>query len=420
MIQGHCGIFLCFTFFFVTLPNNSHLTVMDLSTYFEPVSLDDIQFVHNDFFPHIGDRIQTYTTENGFPETKKQHLALLGVCDDRAAVNNSGCKDAPNEVRKKFYSLSLPNYDLKIVDLGNMVMGNTAEDTYYALAHTIATLIHRNVVPIVIGGGNDLAFAIYKAYEKLCQIVNICAIDPRFDLGTNESAIDSQSYLNSIIMSQPNFLFSFTNIGYQSYFVDQQYIKLMNDLHFDTYRLGVVQNDLNESEPLLRNADFISIDLSAVRQSDAPANGNPTPHGFYGEQLCTMTRFAGISDKLSCIGFFEMNPRFDNNGQTAHLVAHAIWYFIEGFYGRKSDFPYKDKQNYRRYIVPLIGDESMEIIFYKSKKSDRWWMEIPCPDDRQDKYARHLLLPCSYRDYQQALNNEIPERWWTCYNRILN
>ncbi len=392
---------------------------MDLSTYFEPVSLDDLGLEHSDFFPHISDRIVTYTVENGFPETKKQHLALLGINDDRGAVNNAGCKDAPNEIRKKFYNLSLPSYDMKIVDLGNIAAGNTVEDTYYAVTNVIAALLHRNIVPIVLGGGQDFSFAIYKAYEKMGQIINICAIDPRFDLGPEDEELNSTSYLSKIIVQQPNFLFNFTNIGYQSYLVDKQYVKLMNDLHFDAFRLGVVQSELNETEPLIRNADFLSIDMASVRQGDAPANGNPTPHGFYGEQMCTMTRFAGISDKLSCIGFFEVNPKYDINGQTAHLVSHAIWYFIEGFYSRKSDFPYKDKHNYRRYIVPMIGDDSMEIVFYKSKKSDRWWMEIPCPQEQQDKYARHLLLPCSIRDYQQALNNEIPERWWTFYNRIV-
>ncbi|MBR4803997.1 MAG: formimidoylglutamase [Bacteroidales bacterium] len=392
---------------------------MDLSTYFEPVSYDDIRLVHSDFFPNIGDRIQAYTTENGFPDIKKQHIALFGVCDDRRSVNNSGCDAAPDEVRKKFYNLSLPSYDMKIVDLGNMVKGNTPEDTYFALTEVVATLLHHNIVPIVIGGGNDLAYAIYKAYEKLGQIINICGIDPRFDLGPDEGELNSQSYLTKIITSQPNFLFNFTNIGYQSYLVDKQYIKLMNDLHFDAFRLGVIQNSINESEPLLRNADFVSVDMASVRQSDAPANGNPTPHGFYGEQLCAMARFAGISDKLTCIGFFELNPRFDINGQSAHLVSHAIWYFIEGFYSRNSDFPYKDKHNYRRYIVPMLDNESIQLVFYKSKKSERWWMEIPCPTENHDKYARHLLLPCSYRDYQQALENEIPERWWTYYNRMM-
>lgn len=393
---------------------------MDLSIYFEPVSREDIQFVYNDFFPHIGDRIKTYTQDDGFPEIKKQHLALLGVCDDRGTINNSGCAAAPDEIRKKFYGLSLPNYDMKIVDLGNIVKGEKNEDTYFALTETLVALLRHNVVPIILGGGHDLTFAVYKAYEKLGQIINICAIDPRFDLAPDSEPLNSSSYLGKIILSKPNFLFNFTNIGYQSYLVDKRYLRLMGDLHFDAFRLGVVQNDINESEPIIRNADFLSVDMAAVRQSDAPANGNPTPHGFYGEQLCTMSRFAGISDKLSCIGFFELNPRFDINGQSAHLVSHAIWYFIEGFYSRKSDFPYKDRHNYRRYIVPMVDNDSIQMVFYKSKKSGRWWMEVPCPTEKQNKYARHLLLPCSYHDYQQALENEIPERWWTYYNRMMN
>ena len=125
-----------------------------------------------------------------------------------------------------------------------------------------------------------------------------------------------------------------------------------------------------------------------------------------------------MSDKLSSIGFFELNPRFENNGQTAHLVAHAIWYFIEGFYNRRSDFPYIDKQNYKRYTVPM-HNEGLELVFYKSKKSDRWWMEIPCDEQMKQRYARHLLVACSYADYQTALNNDIPERWWRFYNKLV-
>jgi hypothetical protein len=174
---------------------------------------------------------------------------------------------------------------------------------------------------------------------------------------------------------------------------------------------------MEEVEPLVRNADMVNIDVGAIRQSDAPANGNPSPHGFYGEEVCQIARYAGMSDKLSSIGFFELNPKFENNGQTAHLVAHAIWYFIEGFYSRMSDFPYIDKQNYKRYTVPL-NDDTMELIFYKSKKSDRWWIEIPCDESMKEKYSRHLLVPCSYNDYQKALNNEIPDRWWNFLTKL--
>ena len=218
-------------------------------------------------------------------------------------------------------------------------------------------------------------------------------------------------------MEQPNYLFNYTNIGYQTYFVGQQYVDLMEELKFDAYRLGWVRENIVRSEPLLRNADCVSIDIGAVRQSDAPANTFPSPHGFYGEELCRLTRFAGMSDKTSTLGFFEFSPMHDNSGQTAHMLAHALWYFIEGVGKRKQDNPYKDTENYRKVIVPL-EEHGVEVIFYKSKKSDRWWVEIPYATDTHGDTKRKLLVPCLYDDYEQALQNKIPDLWWKFYQRV--
>jgi arginase family enzyme len=390
---------------------------MNIFTYLEPVSLEEINFTYDEFSPRMGNKIVTYSQKDNIPDIKKARLALLGIKEDRKSINNAGCKNAPNEIRKKLYDLSIPTYEMKMVDLGNIEMGNTPKDTYYATIEVVAELLHLNITPIILGGSQELVYAIYKAYEKQGQIINIFTVDPRFDIGSEKDGVTSRSYLSEIVLSQPNFLFNYTLVGYQSYFVDKNLQTLMDDLHFDTYRLGIIRSDMEEVEPLVRNADMVNIDVGAIRQSDAPANGNPSPHGFYGEEVCQIARYAGMSDKLSSIGFFELNPKFENNGQTAHLVAHAIWYFIEGFYSRMSDFPYIDKQNYKRYTVPL-NDDTMELIFYKSKKSDRWWIEIPCDESMKEKYSRHLLVPCSYNDYQKALNNEIPDRWWNFLTKL--
>ena len=81
-------------------------------------------------------------------------------------------------------------------------------------------------------------------------------------------------------------------------------------------------------------------------------------------------------------------------------------------------FPTRDKQQYKRFTVEL-PDHGMDIVFYKSLRSDRWWMEVPCDDsERLERYKRHTLIPCHYSDYQRAMENEIPELWWHYYNRM--
>ncbi|MBU0488222.1 MAG: formimidoylglutamase [Bacteroidetes bacterium] len=389
---------------------------MDLDLYFEPI---DEQIIKKDFLIYrnsIGTKIRTYSSDGDFPDMEGIDIALIGVREERACVRNEGTSLAPDYVRKHLYRLFEGPYNMKVADLGNVKRGERLEDTYFAIKTIVSDLIQANIIPIIIGGSQDLTYATYLAYENIGQIINIVSVDYAFDLGKSENEMSSRSYLSRIILHQPNFLFNYTNVGYQTYFVDQEAISLMEKLYFDAYRLGVVRSDMEEVEPIVRNADMLTFDVSAIRQSDAPGNGNASPNGFYGEEACQITRYAGISDKLSCIGFFETNPIFDQHEQTSHLVAQMIWYFLEGFYNRKKDFPLRDKDDFLKYRVS-ISNHKHEIVFYKSKKSDRWWMEVPFSDE-MSKYERHHLVPCSYKDYEAAINEEMPDRWWQFYQKL--
>jgi len=394
---------------------------MEFIEFLEPV---DPAITGMDKLEHplmLGRLLRVFTKESGFPDFDGIQLAIIGVGEDRNALGNKGCGLAPDYVRKNLYRLFQGPYTVKMADLGNLRIGQKPADTYEALKSIMAWLLDNKIIPVVLGGSQDLTYASYLAYESLGQIINIVSIDASFDLGLKGPKVDSRSYLSNILTHQPNFLFNYTNIGYQTYFVDQDAIDLMDKLYFDVYRLGLVRKDLEEVEPMVRNADLLTFDVSAIRQSDAPGNANASPNGFYGEEACQVLRYAGLSDKLSSVGFFELNPAFDKGEQTAHLVAQMIWYFVDGFYMRFNDFPTKadkEKKDYVKYVVSL-KDFQDEIVFYKSKKSDRWWMEVPCPSALQVKYERQFLVPCSYRDYQSACKEEIPERWWQVYQKFL-
>ncbi len=391
---------------------------MDISFYFEPVELPDYKFKEETTGHRLGDSIRSYVNKDNFPDLGDVDIAIVGVTEERNAVNNIGCAHAPDYIRNHLYKLFRGDFSPQIADLGNIKEGHKIEDTYFALASIVAELIKNKIIPVIIGGSQDLTFANYMAYEALGQVINIVGIDSVFDLGKTEQRLDSQSYLNKIILHQPNFLFNFTNIGYQSYFVDPEAIVLMKNLYFDVYRLGEIRKNLEDAEPLVRNADMITLDISAIRQSDAPGNNNASPNGFYGEEICQIMRYAGLSDKLSSIGFYEINPRLDVNNQTVHLVAQMIWYFIDGFYNRKHDHPHKDKRDYVKYTVS-IKDHKDQLIFYKSKKSDRWWMDVPVKSNYKNIYERHHLVPCSYSDYEIACKDDIPDRWWQAYQKLM-
>lgn len=391
---------------------------MHISSYFKPVQEIILPNVAAHAGKRLGEVFSKHDVENGFPDLADIEIALIGVDDDRNAVDNHGCGMASLSVREYLYRLLPGNYKTKVADLGDIIRGDSVDDTYFAVSSVVEALLELNIIPLVIGGGQDLTYAIYRAYKNRKNIINIAAIDNMFDLGESEAKLNSRSYLSHIILHKPNYLFNYTNIGYQTYFVEQGAIDLMRNLFFDVYRLGVLQSDITQVEPLVRNADLLSFDMSAIRQSDAPGNANATPNGFYGEEACQIVRYAGMSDKITSAGFFEMNPALDRNGQTAHLLAQMIWYFIDGFYHRQDDHPSTGTDNYIRYTVQVTDFED-GIVFYKSKATDRWWMELKCTDNIREKYRRHYIVPCSAADYQRALADEIPDRWWQAYQKLM-
>lgn len=388
-----------------------------MQEFFTPIDISDFNGASKYPATSYGKIINAYLKDGDFPSLENVQLAIIGVEEDRKALNNEGCGLAADYVRENFYKLFQGSYSTKIVDLGNIKKGNSIDDSYFAVTDVLTQLLKKNIVPIIIGGSQDLTYCNYLAYQKMEQTINIVAVDSSFDIGEGDKTLDSQSYLSKIILHKPNILFNFSNIGYQSYFVDQNSVELMNKLFFDAHRLGKVRKKMEDVEPIVRNADLLSFDISAVRQSDAPGNGNASPNGFYGEEACQITRYAGMSDKLSSIGFYEINPAFDTNKQTAHLVAQMIWYFIDGFYNRKQDYPIVDKSEYTKYRVS-IKDHDHEVVFYKSNKSDRWWMDVPYPVNHQIKFERHHMVPCSYSDYETACTDELPDSWWQTYQKL--
>jgi len=390
---------------------------MEIALYLEPVNAAQFNFIRSQDGTRIGDRIKNFADEDDV-KLAEFDIAIIGVQEDRNAINNIGCATAAQQVRKHLYGLYRNSIEINIVDLGDIKQGNEVKDTYFALKEILVELHKSNILPIIIGGGHDLTYPVYLAYETMEKIINMVTVDALFDLAKTDEDINSQTYLSKIILHKPNFLFNYANIGYQTYFVDPGAVKLMNNLFFDAHRLGPVREQIEDTEPVIRNADTISFDMGAIRQSDAPGNGNASPNGFSGEEACQLMRYAGLSEKVSSIGLFEFNPKHDQREQTAQLAAQMLWYFLDGYGNRSNDFPDGNNGKFIKYFVELEGVNE-DIVFYKNKSTDRWWMEIPVSEEKRSKYRRHLMVPCSYHDYQTACNNEIPDRWWQTYQKLM-
>lgn len=371
--------------------------------FLKPLDNEILQFVEELSSQQLGSKVVFHTAED-FPDLNKIKIAIIGVLENRGDLNQTGEVDL-SPIRKELYGLFPGNWDASIADLGNILAGNSISDTYFALKKVVSSLIKKKIIPIVIGGSQDLTYALYRGYDDLEQMVNLVSIDNKFDFGKEDASVSATSYLTKIIIDEPNNLFNFSNVGFQTYYNSQEEIDLIDKLFFDAYRLGEISNNIAISEPVFRDADLVSIDLTSVKSSDSGNNNPFTPNGFNGKEICALSRYAGISDKVSLLGIFNHN----NSRNESVLVAQIIWYFIEGYHYRSNEYPFGSRENYIKYIVPLDDEE---LVFYKSNKTDRWWIEIPFISSTNNKLKKNTLLPCSHEEYLGACNQEIPERWW--------
>ncbi|MCK6607552.1 MAG: formimidoylglutamase [Flavobacterium sp.] len=375
--------------------------------FLQPISSSVEEYISKLSNQTLGKKV-VFHTQTDFPVLDNVAIAIFTVNEFRGNAKDNDDFSFDN-FRKQFYSLFPGNWNASIVDLGSIESGASIEDTYFVVKSLIAELIKKRIIPVVIGGSQDLTYPMYRGYDNLDQMVNLVSVDNQFDF-SKEYKLDSESYLSKIIVEEPNNLFNFSNLGFQTYFNSQEEIDLIEKLYFEAYRLGEVSNNIAVAEPVFRDADLVSIDMNSVQSSYSGNFDVFNPNGFTGKEICALTRYAGISDKVTSFGIFNFNP----NGNEVVLTAQMLWYFIEGFCFRSNEYPFGTKENYIKYIVPI---EDEELIFYKSNKTARWWIEIPFLTNVNNKLKRNTLLPCTHEDYLAACEQEIPERWWKAQRR---
>lgn len=352
--------------------------------------------------------LQIHTASGKFPDLEGIKIVIFGVLEDRLDEEPTEELFNFDGIRRSLYHLFPGNWHLNVADLGDIHGGETVDDTYFAVQTVVNDLLKMGIIPVILGGSQDLIYSQYRAYDGVEQMVNLVNIDSRFDLGDADKPISNKSYVGKIVVTKPYNLFNYSNLGYQTYFNSQDEIELMERLFFDAYRLGEVSADISIVEPVMRDANLVGIDLGAVSAGSLGNYRLSSPNGFDGKEICALSRYAGISDKVTSFGIYEFNSEW-SFPSASMLVAQIIWYFIEGVNFRKNENTNLAKKEFIRYQVPI--DEEI-LVFYKSPVSGRWWIEIPFISPANNKLKRHTLLPCTQKDYVDACNQVIPERWY--------
>ncbi|HAF27975.1 MAG TPA: arginase [Bacteroidales bacterium] len=385
---------------------------MNLNDYFDPI---DFNFEFDDNYnlkEILYSSFSFHTSENKIRNIENFNIAIIGIVNDHIKQKENSVKGLL-KIREHLYSLTSFNKQIKIYDLGNLKRGNSVNDHSIGLRDVLIELLTLNIIPIIIGSSEDIIYPNYLAYQKLEKKINLVSIDSKIRVYENREK-EFKSALWKIMVENNDSLLFFSNIGYQSHFVNSRLLKFISDQFHFSYRLGYIRSKIKEVEPIFRDADIIGLNISSVRQSDAFGQQDPSPNGYYGEEICQLARYAGLSTKLTSFGIYDYNSATDINSQTANLIAQIIWYFIDGFINRTVEYPYESERDYKKFIVNL-DNIKQELIFYKSEKTNRWWVEVPAIKSDSSKY---ILISCTYEDYVEAGNGDIPERWLKTFQKI--
>ena len=202
-----------------------------VNSYLSSISKELLEFKNNLSPNTLGSNITLF--DSGKSDYSLINIAIIGINEYRNSDEVSSGFLNLEKFRKEFYSLFYGNWSAKILDLGNVISGESYSDTYFAVESLHKDLINQNIVVIFIGGGQDFTFSLYKSLSKKHKKVNICSVDNKFDFGKIKKNFSSSSYMSKIIMEKNNSLNHFCNLGYQTFLNSQEEMDLLNKFNFE-------------------------------------------------------------------------------------------------------------------------------------------------------------------------------------------
>jgi formiminoglutamase len=390
--------------------------IAEILRFFEPVQhrdFIDLSYINDQ--GSVGNWLWTNTMGELVPPSSKFEMALI-FADIYLNPDGHLTNQSPQRIREELYKLRKLSHGFRVADLGNLKTGKSIHEANFILDEVCTQLFALKVNVVVVGGTQLLTLGMFNGFKTFENNINLLHLDARIDLSVSDEHMAEGHYLNKLMGEGASNIYNIACLGYQTYFVDAQQIKRLNENYFEHYRLGDVRANPETFEPVIRDADLVSFDISAVRMSEAPAQRHGSPNGFFADEACRLARYAGISDRVQAFGLYEIDALCDRDQATVKLAAQIIWHYLEGYINRKHDFPHASLEDCTKYVVQ-IDEIDFPIVFYKSNKSGRWWLEIKTPQNQENK-QESVIVSCHEDDYRNACKNEIPDRWWLNFKKL--
>lgn len=346
-----------------------------------------------------------FPQRDGWEKLADCDIILLSTNEYRGAGQQHVSGDAMDKVRHAFYKMYYWHPSVRIADLGNLINGASLSDTHFALKDVLNYIVFEiKKKAVILGGSHDLTLEQYGVFKQRENIVDCVIIDKSIDLQA-ENATADQSFLFELLTTTPNYIKNFTAMAFQSYYANPNIIETLDKLNFDCHRLGKVRDELNEMEPAIRSSAIISIDMQVMKQSDVPGIQGLSPNGLMGHEICSLTRFAGMSEDGRTMGIYGIGDLENNGALTADLIAQMLWYFVDGHFLKTLETDFSNTDMYKTYNVNADGHL---LKFITNRRTNRWWMQL-----KEDQF-----VPCAEFDYREAAQGFLPDRWLRAIGKL--
>lgn len=284
--------------------------------------------------------------EHALPQSDGLSFALLGFkCDEgiQRDLGRTGAFEGPTAIRQRLAKLPIQKPQITCYDIGNVICNDhDLETSQQALATIVALLLKKNIRPIILGGGHELAWGHYQGIAKsypLDKRLGIINFDAHFDLHTLSPHYRSSSatafYEIAEEHQKSKRRFDYNCVGIQHAGNVRQTFEIAKQLNVKIILADELHQGLQEKcfDFIDRVVDeneiiYLSLSLDVFSPAFAPGVSSIQPLGLNPWQVIPLIRQAAASGKVISYDIAELVPRYDIDHRTAKLAATLVYEII--------------------------------------------------------------------------------------------
>ncbi len=281
-------------------------------------------------------------TSEPFPENT---IVLVGYACDEGVKRNQGrigAASGPLAIRKAL--AKMPNHlseETQFLDLGNVKCADTdMEASQRLLSKIVHQVLERKGIPILLGGGHDIAYGHFKGIQNHLdpqKVIGILNFDAHFDLRNNHNGNNSGTPFYQIAKESEALSreFNYHCLGIRTDANDRTLFEtakklnatyLLND-RFNLHHWEEIQENIQSFVDQVDHL-YVTIDLDGFSSAYAPGVSAPSPMGFSPDVVLKCLECILASKKMISIDLAEMNPTYDLDNRTAKLAASLVHFVM--------------------------------------------------------------------------------------------